>query len=700
MIPRVEDLASAALEYRYGELFNPPALTNFLGSVQAGIDVTGIRSLNFPPFGTSDAFPPLSWADSQTGSLFFNDRFFTALGVPLVYRWRPDRIEREADVDDWQLRSTTVLAVGRRACLVRLEVRNLRSTPRTLRLRFGVKATVTSNQSRWDAAIAPAEGDNRCSLDLQHGAVLFEARHSAAVCLQGTLPRADDVTPSALGFRREVGAGATWRTYFVALVESTAAAAAATWEVVTRDPEAVFHAATDDWNAELEAAFTPGNDRFSGFLPTLETSSETLRRLYHQGLLGLLYFKRELPHAPIGRVYTTLMPRYWPTLTWLWDYHLGSIGHALLDPLVMRRTLEHWMTWDIHEIMATDWLTGRGVGTWYAINDHAMCSMVHDLVRWSGDRAWLDHGVAAPDGTPRTVMDAVGEYLQAVRARRDPSGLADFGALGNLLECVRTYTHGVAGLQAAHVADLRHGAALLTALGRHAEAASLRAEVPRCLKAMQALYVPGRGYWNARDADGSLHPVRHCLDAALLFTSVAEDLSPDQRDAMARFFVDELRTPTWMHALAPSDPEAVYDSRPDHQWAGAFGAWPAEMATGLCRIGRPDLLVDWLPGVARTAAQGPVAQAYFAETVVPPVHGAARKAPSDFPFLTDWACAAGAAWVRFLIEGIFGVRAPVDGALTARPLVTAFDREARLSQLAFQGQRYTVDRHGVRLQRE
>jgi len=67
MIPTVEDLASDKLVHRFGDMFNPPAITNFWGAVQANVDITGIRSLNFPPFTNSDFV---------TAGLFLNNRYF------------------------------------------------------------------------------------------------------------------------------------------------------------------------------------------------------------------------------------------------------------------------------------------------------------------------------------------------------------------------------------------------------------------------------------------------------------------------------------------------------------------------------------------------------------------------------------------------------------------------------------------------
>ena len=45
---------SSPMPHRFGDLFNPPGLTNFLGCVQSDVDPVAIRSLNFPPFACSD----------------------------------------------------------------------------------------------------------------------------------------------------------------------------------------------------------------------------------------------------------------------------------------------------------------------------------------------------------------------------------------------------------------------------------------------------------------------------------------------------------------------------------------------------------------------------------------------------------------------------------------------------------------------
>ena len=492
--------------------------------------------------------------------------------------------------------------------------------------------------------------------------------------------------------------GRTFEIVLADVIDATPEAAGEVFDRLLADPAAPFEEARRWWDAELEACFTPGNDRFSGWLPRLETSSDTLWRLYFQGMLGLVYFKREMPR--VGRVYTTLMPRYWTTLTWIWDYQLGSVGHALLDPRVMLRCLERWMSEDVHTFMATEWMSGRPVGPWYAVNDHAMLRIVRDYVRWTGYVDWLGECVESTDGVRRAVLDRVRSYARSWESFRTQTGLADYGSMSNLLECVKAYRHEVAGLNVANVFNLRVAGELLEAAGHGDEARVFRDAAGWLLERVQALYVEGEGCWATRHPGDRLVPVRHCFDLLTVLNAIPEDLSGTQRDEMARFFESELRTETWMHALSPRDRDALFDIRPDHQWTGAYAAWPAETAAGLYRIGRTDLAESWLHGLARSTAQGPTGQAHFADGVVTPLAGGARKAPSEFPYLTDWGCTAGAAWIRLVIESVFGVEAPVQGTLRATPSLGTLDPDARLVNLRYQGVLHTVDATGARPQRD
>ncbi|MHB8450291.1 MAG: MGH1-like glycoside hydrolase domain-containing protein [Mycobacteriales bacterium] len=691
MIPTVGDLESDALPYRFGDLFNPPGLTNFLGCLQVDHDLTGIRSLTFPPY---------SEGDTATATLFLDNRYARSLGVPVTFRWRPDRIERDMEYDGLRLHSRTCLVDGRTAALVSLTVTNLTERERPVRLRLALASAVAAAPGPWREPYPPCESDNEITFDTSRAAFLATARHSKAASLQGCRPAPDEVRDQALHYAVTLPPGQSWRLDYVHAVGAGPESVAALFDQVMADPEAELARSERRWNAELRAMFTPGNASFSGSLPVLETGDAALRRIYQLGALGVVYFRRDSPASVLGRTYDTLMPRYWQTVTFLWDYSLSSLVHAMLDPAVMRRHLEHWMRTDVHTHMGTEWLTGSPVGVWYSVNDHAMMKTARDYLAWSGSPDWLarrpgeDPSESASAGG-RTVAEYLDGYATSWQQFQGGSGLADYGGIGNLLECVSSYVHEVASLNAANVANLRTAAELADLSGRPAEAARHRSTADQLAHRIAELYVPGSGYFASRHPDGRLVPVRHCYDFSTVLNAMAGDLTATHHAEMVAFFEAELRTDNWMHALSCADPDVVFSVRPDHQWTGAYPAWPPDAALALCRIGEQRRAVGWLQQLAASANQGPFGQAHFVDPVYPAHAGGARKAPPELPWITDWACSSSGAWVSAIVEGVFGVSASLDGTLSANPALDGTDPDSRLVGMPLRGRLCTVDRRGV-----
>src|SRR5688572_21200337 len=192
MIPTVDDFRSSPMSHRFGDLFNPPGLTNFLGCVQSdGADPVAIRSLNFPPFACSD---------TVTATLYLNGRIFQSLGTSVVTTWFPDRIVREAEHDGLFIRSVTALPFGKMAAIVRVEVQNRDTKPRDVTLKLGLRGGVTQSVTPWTNAAPPTEPDNVVEIDRDRAALLFRAQKSSAWLVQGTDVRPDEITPLGLRF--------------------------------------------------------------------------------------------------------------------------------------------------------------------------------------------------------------------------------------------------------------------------------------------------------------------------------------------------------------------------------------------------------------------------------------------------------------------------------------------------------------------
>jgi hypothetical protein len=685
--PTVHAFCSDTLVHSFGDLWNPPGLTNFLGCAQADLDPVAVRSVTFPPY---------SMGELATGHLFLDDRLFTALGVPVSCTWRPDQVHRSALWDSLLVQTETVVPMGRTAVVVRISITNTGDKHRVVPVRLAMRSGITCKLARWHEPSPPWEEDNEKALDLDRRALVWTAVETEAAVVQGGVPLPDTCDEHGIRWVPEIGAGQTWVATYLLVIGGSIDDSLASYDELVSTVDHLIPAAEAEWNAELAAVFTPGNDRYSGHLPMLVTEDPDLRRVWLMGVIGVVYFKRDNPYSTMGRTYDTLMPRYWQCLTFLWDYSLSSMVHSLLDPDVMRRYLEHWISTDIHTHMGTEWLTGQPVGMWYAVNDYAMVQSIDAYVRATGNTAWLALELQGPEGQPLSVLSHLDRYACSWRTFRSVSGLANYGGIGNLLECVSTYVNEVAGLNAANVWMLRKVGQIARYLGDDIAGDWYDAEAGILASDIQQLYAPGEGWWHTRQPDGRLIPVRHCYDFATVAATMPDDLTHQQRAEMVAFFQRELQTPTWMRALSDRDPDASYSVRPDHQWTGAYPAWPPGAAAALYRFGRADLASEWIRGLSRSANQGPFGQSHFADDVLPPEAGGALKAPAELPWINDWTCSANGAWVELVVRSVFGVSWDLSGNVTASPQLEGLDPGARLVGLTIQGRTWDVDSSGAR----
>ncbi|WP_222863200.1 hypothetical protein [Agromyces mariniharenae] len=683
-IPTVDHLAADPVTHHFDDMVAPSGLTNHLGTVRVDHDLTSVTGVQFPP---------VSQGLATTAVCFIDGRILKSYGAPITHEWRPDRVVRRTELPGLVLETTTVVVPGRTAVAIDMRVRNTGAERRAVEVMLSLAARVVRGDDAWNAPESPS-AKNEASVDGSR--LVFADDAGTAWSVQGVdlpaIARLSGVAPASEEFMVGIGgmgrggdvtvvldvpAGAERRFGYVHAVGRTREAAVEAYDAVVDDVEGAVEASEQYWNTQLEAAVTPGNREFSGHLPVLETSSEALSRLYWWGILGILYFRRDYEGNVLGRSYDTLMPNYWATTTFLWDFSLSSVTHALLDPEAMRRQLAHWITSDTHTLFGTSSLTGGPVGQWYSVNDYAMTRLVRDYVRFTGDDGFLDEEF----GDGRSVLDHLRFWARAWQGLRRASKLADYGEIENLLECVSSYTHEVASFNAANVWNLRVTADLLESRGDTDAAAELRAEADELVEAVMELYLPGEGFFAAGQPDGTRLPVRHCYDFNIVGTSIPEDLDERTRREMVDFFRRELQTPEWLRALSPWDPDASYSVRPDHQWNGAYAAWPADAARALVALGEPEVALDWLPGLARSANQGPPGQAHFVAEAQPLLSGGARKAPPQLPYINDWACSSSGAYVALVIESLFGAAPGVVGLGEVHGCVAALDPDAVLRGL-------------------
>ena len=656
MIPKVDFFSSSKLTHGINSHFNPPGLTNFIGVVQVENDITGIRGLNYPPFGTSM---------EKTCILYVDDRYFLSTNTPISFTWRPDKIVRETNLDGLRFLVETITINKEISVMSKITIENKSGVEIKKRLKFQLNGGVTNNKEDWANWIPPYENDNTCFINEEKNLMVHSSKKNNAHLIQGLTGKVDSIDRFGITKTVIIPSGGHVELYYFAVIAKTRRDGIDTYQKLTAKKEYLIQANEQVWNDEIRSIFDKEDSNYSGFLPVLNTKNESLKKLYYMGIMGVVYFKRDNPLSIMGRAYDTLMPRYWQTVTFIWDYYLSGTVHAMLDPDVMKSYIQKWMKMDIHTCFGSEYITGKPVGPWYSINDHAMVMMIKEYLSWTGNYKWLSSRISKN----KTAFQFLEEYTNHYKRFMKPSGLADYGGINNLLECVSTYTHEVASLNSANIANLRYLSNLYNKQGEKQKSLEAEEAAGKILNNLNKLYVDGKGYWKAGQPDGSQNEVMHAYDFFTVMNTVGDMLSAKQREEMISFFKNELKTDIWMRALSEKDTNAMFSVRPDHQWNGAYPAWPPQSLLALIKAGKTNLALNWIDGLAMSANQGPFGQAHFTETIMETDSGGARKSSAEEPWIVDWTCSSNGNWVEAIIKGFAGINIDTSGIITADPIL-------------------------------
>jgi hypothetical protein len=695
-VPAPADLASDKLVHHFRDLFNPPLAHNEWGCLQAAKSVSGITAIYFPPFaccGTPEM--PFSPGNLMTCEIFMNGQVLTSFPPPageVAYTWYPHRIVRETVVEGIRFTTETFTPSKQRCVAELITVRNESRERRTISLGFDLRAGVTVKPRKSWSSDASAEPDNKLTADGSRGCLIFEAQHTRAVSVQGISPRPARIERGRMLVHEiSLDPGEARTFHYLNVIGEGAEAALDLYDRQQANFKQLRKDNEEHCASLLRSAFTPGNSEFSGHLPQLITNNHELWKLYHTGFTNLLVNRRISPDSVYGPAYTTI-PHFCPTWSFIWDAMLTSLSLSLLDPQVLRGMLENWLAQDMHQHLATDYLIGKGVGPWYAVNDMGILRCAHDYLRVTGDQAWLDKTI---EGKP-AIEHLVDHALYWKTLDKLGHGLADYGKLDDLLEVVSTWLHEVAAMNAGNVYGMRFVASLLERRGDAARAAQLRSEAQGLAARINGrLYVEGKGWWKAGQPDGTFNEVRHCYDLLTVLDTMVENLSEKQKREMSAFFWSELHTPLWMHALSPGDVDATWNLRADHSWLGAYTAWPSMTAKGLYKIDQPSRVASWVKGLAKSANQGPFGQAHIVESIFPAENGGAFKCPLDQPYGNDWCCVSGGSFTDLVIDTIFGADLTLYDGIGVNSHLADFDPAARLVNVSYQRKKFNVTLDGA-----
>ena len=642
------------LTRRFSEEFSRPGLTNFLGSLQVDADPTGIRHL---------IMPPVSGGDEATCYLTINGVFIPASGAKVSIHWTPEAVERRCRIKGWEVRARLVMPFGAPGCVQTITVTN--TSPRARRLDLAVRISgrcLNQGKSVWawgvptvstsvyelllykglDPFVEDLGGEGRV---FQEKPVEGEPDRGHACNAQLLSPKPDRWLGNGdAAYSREVGAGesATW--YFaMAMAPERAAAADAARALLREAPKAAEQTAAA-WRRIWADVFSGGDTSFGGSLRDLHLSEE-LAPVAASAVFNLLVCRRSgMPVSPDTH-YITVTPRRCEAGFFTWDWGLACTVLARLEPASVRLQIEIVLKSDWRNNNQYNLLERTGRGWTYSANAFSLFLAVwHYWKARGGSLEALAERFETRDGE-RTL----GEVMEMLafdwrRLRKDPSvALGDYGPKADLLECVATYAHRVAALNAGAAWMLRRFAEICE-LRAPGSGAAYREEATAIREAIvEHLYVKGGGYFRCLYPDGRGIECRHAYDVGMVLWCLGAELPRKVAREIVRFIRTELMTLSWCRALSPHDGDAAVSGlRADHQFSGAYTAWPALLLLGLLEVRETRLAGRWLRGLARTARQGPFGQGHWDEAVVDRVHGGAAKVSDELPQACHWCDISGA----------------------------------------------------------
>ena len=648
-----------------------PVLTNAWGSTGTAHDVFSLSGCAILPYAC--ALP----ADG-TGYLAVDDVRVRAA----THQWSPTSAARNGSAGG--VRLTVEVRMAFEGYGVLLEVRYAASVARTLSL--GLQGAVQRLPAYPWVTLPATDVSRNFSAALNGAGALVTCDSQSPACsawaLAGALPAlalAPGATMATGALALPAGSAGTLRLAFALgpTADGAAAAAAALaggWAAAWRD-------ADDAWEARWRDAFTPkaaAGGHFSGSLPVLVTPDAALARAYYMGALALLQAERTNIPQFAAHTYVTaagnavfLGPPWGPPVDvdiggaeqYAWDQAFSGTLGALLDPVAQRADLVHWNGLNFSQTYGIETDTLTLTGHYYAFNAPSLFTSYSAYLRVTNDSSLLAL-IDGPTSSTHYLSALADTWRAAARAPAYPL-FADYSAAPDAyLECVPSYVHATAGLQAAAAAMALDLGDLRAAQGAAAEAAERRATAAAIAAAtVRELYVSGGGWWRVLDtATGAKTEVRHVVDTVYTTAGLCGGgaragwgcaLSDAARAQTAAFAREELVLPSgaWLRALSPRDVAAPV-SRPDHGTTGAYDAWAPLLFEALTALdGDFNGSLSFLRGVAGVARAGPFGQA----------HKVAADGASAYKPVDGWTRAValnGASFAEVILRTVFGFVPP------------------------------------------
>lgn len=641
-----------------GELFALKGEKNIMNEEHFGIingrittrvnyrDVTTISGLFAPPYASSN--------------FLLETRIFGEKVPTQKYHWYPYEVTREGEINDFVVKSRTVLTADSRAGLIVLTLvnRNRKEviTPIQLHIKGGINYV-----EQWEFLRPKAEGRTKNKIE---GGLLVKSNEEGKIKIATDIPglewfdlasRWDTKIPIPAG--KEV-------TFHIAFEMGGSDQKSDLVSQIVQNPTATVQAARNEHRRSVESIFQ--------HLPRFYASDKRLENYYYRSLVTLLTNRWEVPEFILQPYYGSGGVIGGCVGNYLWEFGLPAQIFPLFDPKSSAENIKQFLKVDLTKYYLFNPLTGKGGGVWYQVNQDKIVELIYYYILHTGDVDFLQEKVEGLTIYEHVLNNAFfGDDLSK------PITLVDYGDAGeNHLELRRGYPYRgiMPDVNALRYLTYLRAYEITRLTGKPIENLKVRANALRGLLRKE-LWNPEHKWFNFQyngKKDIRYTNFMYTLIGTGVFDSDIEEA------LLSHINEREFLGDYGIHSISKLDPAYDQDDI-DHGGGGSYMAFPPlicqRLYNGGYKLAADDLLARHLWWGERLP--------YWGDSMPANYIGYREDTPlqSDFDSITG---------AQTFIFGIFGVKVNWDGKITVNPTVPTFSEEIALENLKIRGRNINI----------
>jgi hypothetical protein len=636
------------------ELFSLDGSRNILDEDDFGI-VNGRMTfrVNYQDVATISGLyaPPLASSDFLMEIRFFGEK------VPTLqnYKWYPNEVTRHGSIHGVEIATSTILAAGKRAGIVAINLKNETKQNKVVPIQFNIKGGL-DYIPEWGFSRPKATSVTRAVASAN---TIVRKNDAGNIAITTNVPGLKWFDLASHWDSQITIAPGERKTYYVVVAIGKNDDPVIDCKQIMDNPEQIIKTAREACAAQLEDVFTK--------IPKFTASNKSLEKFYNRSLLHTFFTKWEVPEFILHPYYGSGSVIGGCVANYLWEFGIPAELFPLYDPQAAKAHIKQFMKIDITKHFLFGPMTGKADGPWYPINQTLIIKLIYFYVLHTGDTAFLDEKING-----NTVLDYAINCAMFGDDKDKSVTLYDYGEEGeHHLELRRGFPYqGV-------MPDLngRRYESYLWAFKLSEVAGKPASYLPRRAQELKVLLK--KQLWNTENKwfNFEINGKKDTRWIGLMFMLINNGvLDKEEENGLLTHLNDkEFLSSYGLHSISKMDP--AYDQVDiDNGGGGCYSAFIPMICQRLYLSGNRTAADDLFQRILWWGERVP----YWGDSFVANYIGYR----DDTPLQSDFDGSAGA---QAIIFGMFGVSVNFNGEITINPYPPSFSPQISLQALKLRG---------------